>query len=112
MAKATTIKEALSKWEERTKQDSTKATDIGLQLQFPPIEKMDATLGTLTECRKLSLSSNMIEKIAGIGNLKNLRILSLARNNIKTLNGIVIKPKYKIENLRVLIIKNPFNRNF
>lgn len=94
MAKPTTIKEALTKWEERTKQDSTKATDIGLQFPFPPIEKMDATLATLTECRKLSLSTNMIEKIAGIGSLKNLRILSLARNNIKALNGIVNKLQY------------------
>lgn len=89
MAKPTTIKEALAKWEERNQQDATKATEIGLQLQFPPIEKMDGTLGTLIECRKLSLSTNMIEKITGIGNLKNLKILSLARNNIKTLNGIV-----------------------
>lgn len=89
MAKATTIKEALTKWEERTKEDSTKAVDIGLQFQWPPIEKMDGTLNTLLECRKLSLSSNMIEKITGIGNLKNLRILSLARNNLKAINGIV-----------------------
>ncbi|KAL9880555.1 dynein light chain 1, axonemal [Glossina fuscipes] len=88
MAKATTIKEALTRWEERTKLDSTKSTEIGLQFQWPPIEKMDGTLATLLDCRKLSLSSNMIEKIAGIGNLKNLRILCLARNNIKALSGI------------------------
>lgn len=94
MAKAITIKEAIAKWEERNQQDSTKAIEIGLQLQFPPLEKMDNTLGTLTECRKLSLSSNMIEKITGIGNLKNLKILSLARNNIKSLNGIVSKHDY------------------
>lgn len=94
MAKATTIKEALSKWEERSKQDSTKAMDIGLQFQWPPIEKMDGTLGSLAECLKLSLSSNMIEKITGIGNMKNLRVLSLARNNLKTINGIV-RSKFK-----------------
>lgn len=94
MAKATTIKEALTKWEERSKQDSTKAMDIGLQFQWPPIEKMDGTLGSLVECRKLSLSSNMIEKITGIGNMKNLRVLSLARNNLKTINGIV-RSKFK-----------------
>lgn len=89
MAKATTIKEALQKWEERTKIDPAKATDIGLQFQYPPIEKMDSSLATLVECTKLSLSSNMIEKISGIANLKNLKILSLARNYIKSLNGIV-----------------------
>lgn len=89
MAKATTIKDALSKWEERNKADSTTATDIGLQFQFPPIEKMDNTLSTLVQCKKLSLSSNMIEKITGIGSLKNLKILSLARNNLKSIAGIV-----------------------
>lgn len=40
-------------------------------------------------CRKLSLSSNMIEKIAGISTLKNLRILSLGRNYIKNFAGLV-----------------------
>jgi dynein light chain 1 len=39
--------------------------------------------------RKLSLSTNMIEKIAGISSLKNLRILSLGRNYIKSLAGLV-----------------------
>ncbi|XP_030375044.1 dynein light chain 1, axonemal [Scaptodrosophila lebanonensis] len=88
MSKPTTIKDALARWEERTKQEAVKATDIGLQFQYPPIEKMDPTLNTLVECNKLSLSSNMIEKISGIGSMKNLRVLSLARNNLKSINGI------------------------
>ncbi|XP_054730691.1 dynein axonemal light chain 1 [Anastrepha obliqua] len=88
MAKATTIKDALRIWEEQNKKDPISAIDIGLQFQYPPIEKMDATLNTLVNCRKLSLSSNMIEKIVGINQLKNLRVLSLARNNLKTINGI------------------------
>ncbi|XP_030569812.1 dynein light chain 1, axonemal [Drosophila novamexicana] len=88
MAKATTIKDALARWEERNKQEAITAQDIGLQFQYPPIEKMDATLSTLVECQKLSLSSNMIEKITGISGMKNLRVLSLARNYLKNLNGI------------------------
>ncbi|KAH8272024.1 hypothetical protein KR018_003912 [Drosophila ironensis] len=88
MSKPTNIKDALAKWEERNKQEAATATEIGLQFQYPPIEKMDAILGSLTECQKLSLSSNMIEKISGIAGMKNLRVLSLARNNLKTLNGI------------------------
>lgn len=88
MAKPTTIKDALSRWEEKTKQEAITATEIGLQFQFPPIEKMDATLSTLVECQKLSLSSNMIEKISGISGMKNLRVLCLARNYLKNLNGI------------------------
>lgn len=88
MAKATTIKDALARWEERNKQEAVSALDIGLQFQYPPIEKMDATLSTLVQCQKLSLSSNMIEKISGISGMKNLRVLSLARNYLKNLNGI------------------------
>ena len=85
----TSIKDALTKWEEINKKDPTKAYDIGLQFQIPPIEKMDSTLNTLLECRKLSLSTNSIEKIAGIGTLRHLRILVLSRNNLKTIAGIV-----------------------
>ncbi|KAH8262832.1 hypothetical protein KR044_000797 [Drosophila immigrans] len=88
MAKPTTIKDALTRWEDRNKQEAVSAAEIGLQFQYPPIEKMDATLSTLVECQKLSLSSNMIEKISGISGMKNLRVLSLARNYLKTLNGI------------------------
>ncbi|XP_043273655.1 dynein axonemal light chain 1-like [Venturia canescens] len=38
--------------------------------------------------RKLSLSTNMIEKINGIDSLRNLKILSLGRNSIKTFSGL------------------------
>ncbi|XP_050084026.1 dynein axonemal light chain 1-like [Anopheles aquasalis] len=89
MARPTTIKEALKRWqEENDGQDPAEATDIQLQFRYPPIEKMDGTLGTLVNCQKLSLSSNMIEKISGLNGMKNLRILSLARNYIKSLSGI------------------------
>lgn len=50
MAKATTIKEAIKRWEDNTKQNSADATEIGLQFQWPPIEKLDNTLSTLTKC--------------------------------------------------------------
>lgn len=39
-------------------------------------------------CRKLSLSTNCIEKISGLDTLSNLKILSLARNNLKSFAGI------------------------
>ncbi|XP_026635835.1 dynein light chain 1, axonemal isoform X2 [Microtus ochrogaster] len=87
-AKATTIKEALSRWEEKTGQRPSEAREIKLYAQIPPIEKMDASLSTLANCEKLSLSTNCIEKIANLNGLKNLRILSLGRNNIKNLNGL------------------------
>ncbi|KAG9481374.1 hypothetical protein GDO78_010556 [Eleutherodactylus coqui] len=88
MAKATTIKDALSKWEEKTGQKAAEAKEVKLYAQIPPIEKMDASLSTLVNCEKLSLSTNCIEKIANLNGLKNLRILSLGRNNLKNLNGL------------------------
>lgn len=50
MAKATTIKEALKRWEEKNGQSAVEATVIELQFQWMPIEKMDNTLSTLTQC--------------------------------------------------------------
>ncbi|XP_020022314.2 dynein axonemal light chain 1 [Castor canadensis] len=88
MAKATTIKEALARWEEKTGQRPSEAKEIKLYAQIPPIEKMDTSLSMLANCEKLSLSTNCIEKIANLNGLKNLRILSLGRNNIKNLNGL------------------------
>ncbi|XP_038263712.1 dynein axonemal light chain 1 isoform X1 [Dermochelys coriacea] len=88
MAKATTIKEALAKWEEKNGQKASEAKEVKLYAQIPPVEKMDASLSTLVNCEKLSLSTNCIEKIANLNGLKNLRILSLGRNNIKNLNGL------------------------
>ncbi|XP_024862642.1 dynein light chain 1, axonemal isoform X2 [Kryptolebias marmoratus] len=88
MAKAMTVREALSKWEEKTGEKASEAKDIKLYGQVPPIEKMDASLSSLTCCEKLSLSTNCIEKITNLNSLKNLKILSLSRNNIKTLAGL------------------------
>jgi len=88
MSKGTTIKEALSKWEQKNGEKPPEAKEIKLYAQHPPIEKMDASLSTLTACEHLSLSTNCIEKIANLNGLKNLKVLSLGRNNIKNLNGL------------------------
>ncbi|XP_068629031.1 dynein axonemal light chain 1-like [Battus philenor] len=88
MSKPTTCKDAIARWEKAKEQVAAEATVIELQFQWPPIEKMDGALSTLVNCEKLSLSSNMIDKIAGIAGMRNLKILSLGRNNIKSLAGI------------------------
>lgn len=88
MSKGTTIKEALAKFEEKTGQKASEATEVKLCAQLPPIEKMDASLSTLVNCEKLSLSTNCIEKIANLNGLKHLKILSLGRNNIKSFTGL------------------------
>ncbi|NXO41201.1 DNAL1 protein, partial [Locustella ochotensis] len=87
-AKATTIKEALARWEEKSGQKASEAKEVKLYGQVPPVEKMDAALSALVNCEKLSLSTNCIDRIANLSNLKNLRILSLGRNNIKSLTGL------------------------
>lgn len=50
MSKASTIKEALKRWEDRTKENCLEAKVIELQFQWLPIEKMDNTLSTLVNC--------------------------------------------------------------
>ncbi|KAK3092279.1 hypothetical protein FSP39_000657 [Pinctada imbricata] len=92
-AKGTTIKEAIQKFEQNVPEGGTckkasEESEVRLFGQIPPIEKMDASLSTLTCCQKLSLSTNCIEKIANLNGLKNLKILSLGRNNIKSLTGL------------------------
>uniref|UniRef100_H0XIT0 Dynein axonemal light chain 1 n=1 Tax=Otolemur garnettii TaxID=30611 RepID=H0XIT0_OTOGA len=88
-AKATTIKEALARWEEKTGQKPSDAKEIKLYAQIPPIEKMDASLSMLANCEKLSLSTNCIEKIANLnGLISNLRPHILNSNEIKNLNGV------------------------
>lgn len=89
MSKGTSIKEAIKKWEEKHPGESiSEATDVGFQFQWPPIDKMDNSLSELKKCNKLSLSTNMIEKIAGTSSLKHLKILSLGRNYIKSFSGL------------------------
>ncbi|KAK0161599.1 hypothetical protein PV327_010054 [Microctonus hyperodae] len=88
VGKPSTCKDALRHWEEDNGIEASSATEVNLSFQWPPIERMDNSLSMLSKCEKLSLSTNMIEKISGVSSLKNLRILSLGRNVIKSLTGL------------------------
>ncbi|XP_054652415.1 dynein axonemal light chain 1 [Dunckerocampus dactyliophorus] len=88
VGKATTLKEALAKWEEKTGEKCSEATVVKLYNQIPPLEKLDNTLSKIPKCEKLCLSTNCIDKITNLGDLKNLKILSLGRNNIKAFTGL------------------------
>lgn len=85
---ATTIREALSRWEERTKEKPAEAEAVHLFGQVPPIKKMDSHLASLANVQTLSLSSNCIDKIGHLNGLKNLTLLSLGRNNIRAISGL------------------------
>ncbi|XP_052120746.1 uncharacterized protein LOC113204524 isoform X3 [Frankliniella occidentalis] len=58
--------------------------------QFPlrPVCLRVSCVHTTDGSLKLSLSTNMIEKIAGISSLKHLKILSLGRNYVKNFAGL------------------------
>ncbi|KAK9825895.1 hypothetical protein WJX81_002779 [Elliptochloris bilobata] len=88
MAKATSIKEAIQKFEKDKEAVASAAEKVEIQAQIPPIERMDASLSSLKACRHLSLSTNNIEKITNLAGLDNLQILSLGRNQIKKLENL------------------------
>ena len=48
--KATTIKEAIKRFEDKAKCNAIDAKEVQLQFQWPPIEKLDPQLGTLVKC--------------------------------------------------------------
>ncbi|XP_014216019.1 dynein light chain 1, axonemal-like [Copidosoma floridanum] len=86
--KPTTCKDAVRRWEEENSQEASSALEVSLIFQSPPIERMDNSLAVLSSCERLSLSTNMIEKIAGVSSLKKLRVLSVSRNQIKGFSGL------------------------
>lgn len=89
----TSIRQALAEWEKENGMKASEATEIGLQFQRPPIDRMTMELAALQKCEKLSLSTNQIEKILlpPPPMMRNLRILALGRNNIKSFAGLVRK---------------------
>ncbi len=94
---------------------ATEEAHVKLWGQLPPIEKMDASLGALSNCTHpflkiirlfiylfphsfiknftfsgvhLSLSTNAIDKIGNLSGLHSLKILSLGRNQLKKIEGV------------------------
>ena len=65
------------------------ATEINLCLQSPPIAKLDTkVMGSLKKCQKLSLSTNMIDRMVNLTGMSELKVLSLGRNNIKKIEKL------------------------
>lgn len=79
---------AIQEWEAASGQRASETAEIKLYARNPPISKMDQGLNQLVNCTKLSLSTNVIDKIMNLSNLKNLKILSLGRNNIRKITGL------------------------
>lgn len=88
MGKGIALKDALKKYSEKTGENPAELTVVKLNGWLPPIDKLDPSLGNLANCEKLSLSTNMIEKLTNLNLLKNVKVLSIGRNALKSLAGI------------------------
>ncbi|KAJ8984379.1 hypothetical protein NQ317_003527 [Molorchus minor] len=89
MSKPTTIKRSYKKMGGKTsRRGHSRGRGCRVSISISAHRKDGQLLSALVKCEKLSLSTNMIEKIAGLSALKNLKILSLSRNYIKNIAGL------------------------
>jgi len=85
----TNCQKAIQLWSEKNEgANPEEAEVVKLLCMSPPIEKMDSSLNQLVNVKKLSLSTNCIDKMISLPALKNLEILSLGRNMIKKIAGL------------------------
>jgi dynein light chain 1 len=90
-ASSMTLGGAVKQW---TEANSDKKIENEVHIKFtcttPPIDRIDNTVNLFTNCIKLSLSTNMIDKIPLLPGscMPNLRVLSLGRNQIKKITGL------------------------
>ena len=85
---ATALKDALKMLEAKTETPKEEMTEVALYGFMPPIKKLDASLSTLKKCKKLSLSTNQIDKITSVSGMDSLEIMSIGRNGIKKIEGL------------------------
>ncbi|KAK9792269.1 hypothetical protein WJX73_005750 [Symbiochloris irregularis] len=88
MAKVTTCREAIVNFEKSKSVVATEVEKVELNACCPPIERLDAVLGTLKNCKHLALSSNNIDKISSLAGLDKLEILSIGRNLLKKIENL------------------------
>jgi dynein light chain 1 len=82
------ITKAIANWEADDRNEGKKLADQEVvDLIFRSIDNLDTSINTLTNCRFLSLSSNLIIRIPEL-NLPRLERLSLGRNRIKKISGL------------------------
>lgn len=69
MAKPTPLKDALKALEAKEEMPKEEMEVVKLYGFMPPIAKLDASLSTLKKCKKLSLSTNTIDKITSVSGM-------------------------------------------
>ena len=82
----TSMTQAIKAWEAKTGQQAANATEMKFYAQS--ITKLDASLTSLANCKRLSLSTNQIDRMVPLNGMKHLRILSLGRNQLKKLERL------------------------
>lgn len=89
MAKPQNLKDALKDLAAKSEGAPVEEMEhVKLFGRMPPIGKLDASLSTLKKCKKLSLSTNMIDKITSVSGMDSLEVFSIGRNNIKKIEGM------------------------
>ncbi|SBT75845.1 dynein light chain 1, putative [Plasmodium ovale] len=84
MAKEVTISHCIKSWEQKNVgKKISEEEEVSFICHIPLIEKLDNSINSLEKCKRLSLSTNRIEKLVPMSGLKNIEILSLGRNCIK-----------------------------
>ncbi|SOV13598.1 dynein light chain 1, putative [Plasmodium gaboni] len=83
MAKEVTFSNCIKNWEQKNGKKICDEEEVSFICNIPLIEKLDNSINTLDKCKRLSLSTNRIEKLIPMSGLKNIEILSLGRNCIK-----------------------------
>lgn len=90
------LAKAISAWEATSGESAAEAKEIKIMGGVPQddgkkrvfITRLDATLGSLANCERLSLSTNLIDKMFALTGMSNLKILSLARNRLKRIEKL------------------------
>ncbi|ETB58674.1 hypothetical protein, variant 1 [Plasmodium yoelii 17X] len=85
VVKEVTISQCIKNWEHKTGKKISEEENVSFICNIPLIEKLDQSINTLEKCKRLSLSTNRIEKFVPMSGLKNIEILSIGRNCIKKL---------------------------
>ncbi|CAD2088941.1 dynein light chain 1, putative [Plasmodium vinckei brucechwatti] len=85
VVKEVTISHCIKSWEQKTGKKISEEENVSFICNIPLIEKLDQSINTLEKCKRLSLSTNRIEKLVPMPGLKNIEILSIGRNCIKKL---------------------------
>lgn len=84
IAKGASLAQCIKAWEQKNVgKKISEEEEVSFICNIPLIVKLDNSINTLEKCKKLSLSTNRIEKLIPMAGLKNIEILSLSRNCLK-----------------------------